>query len=461
LTDLTDRLSARAHHPWRQRVVGSSLIAGWLLVKAFSPWAYFGTEQPMWGAVISILSSVGLIVGVTMLFASVKNFDRSYELSNPEVALFRGFSTLIVAAAVVQSIAFGFPTVRGTLPGPARYIMIGAYALVVGTAAIACLLSLSLTWRAADRPGTRALALFMALVALFWGPVLSRFWVEYQGGSINFGSTFGGDDSLSDFSQAIFLLAVAAFLRFSALFPRRLTEDDIIVSRLARPLGTVRRYLLRPGIVWGVAVGLTILVMQRGSGQSQDRAALAMSDIGPSIFIVIAMIVLLSFGLPLLGMAAGAMNLRTSYLSSDEAERKKILWVLVGCVGGTIMVLAAVGGFFLAQMPAFGFTGFLSFGLPLSPLVLVLSLAFAMFYTGSVHPALVIRRSTVYGVLGVLLIAALSAAESLLSEILEDALGFSSLVSTACLGGVIAVILVPLRAPLARWLGPLLPSDGG
>ena len=29
------------------------------------------------------------------------------------------------------------------------------------------------------------------------------------------------------------------------------------------------------------------------------------------------------------------------------------------------------------------------------------------------------------------------------------------------LGAVIAVILIPLRAPLARWLGPLLPSDGG
>jgi hypothetical protein len=240
-----------------------------------------------------------------------------------------------------------------------------------------------------------------------------------------------------------------------------LTGGDIRVSRLLRPLGAIRGHLLQPGIVWGGAIGLGILLLPHGGGQEWGGSGRTLSDVESIYFLVSVVAWTLFVGLPLVGMAAGALNLRSVYVSSGEAERKKILWVVVGCVGSAGMVLAAVGGFLLSSVPLFNLAGFLVLGLPFAPLVLVVSLAIAVFYRGSIHPALVIRRSTVYGVLGVLLIAALSAAENLLSEILENALGFSSLASIALLGAVIAVILIPLRAPLARWLGPLLPRGGG
>ena len=165
--------------------------------------------------------------------------------------------------------------------------------------------------------------------------------------------------------------------------------------------------------------------------------------------------------LPLLGMTVGALNLRTGYVSSAESERKKLLWIVAGCVVGTCMILAAFAGPLVSDLPGLDWLGFLALLLPFAPLVLVLCLGIAIFYKGEIHPALVIKRATVYGVLGVLLIAMLAAAEGLLSEVLESALGFSDLASAASLGALIAVLLIPLRRPLSRWLGRWLPSAEG
>ena len=121
------------------------------------------------------------------------------------------------------------------------------------------------------------------------------------------------------------------------------------------------------------------------------------------------------------------------------------------------MVLLGLLTPFLPELP-----GRVDLGLPalllLAPLVLVVCLGVSVFYKGEIHPALVINRATVYGVLGIFMIALFSTAESLLSEVLENALGFSSLASSASLGGLVAVLLIPLRPILARWFGGWLPT---
>ena len=90
--------------------------------------------------------------------------------------------------------------------------------------------------------------------------------------------------------------------------------------------------------------------------------------------------------------------------------------------------------------------------------MLVLCLGVSVFYRGAIHPALVINRATVYGILGVFMVALFSTAESLLSEVLENALGFSNLASSASLGGFVAVLLIPLRPVLSGWLSGRLPG---
>ena len=461
------------HRRSRLRMLGILLVVSWgvlklvygMIVEALGLEGVVDlTTLPVWYPVLPTLSVllVGLLmVGLSMLLSTTEGFDRLHEMSPKQVALFRGFATLTVVAAVVLSLLFGFPDIRGTIPDLLRYAVTSLYVLVLGTAAIALVLSLALTWRAAEQPHARALALFMAFLALFWGPVLHAVWVGYDSveRAINFGSSWGGN-ALGGINLAALFLSVAAFLRFSALFPHLLTEADFESSKFRKPLRAIRVKLLNPAIVWGVAGALAINFLWSGGGSGGGERV---DTSGVALWVIIWVAASLIFFalIPLVGMAVGAMNLRAGYVTSIESERKKILWVVSGCVGGTCMILAAFASLLVPKVPVLEWTSYFLLLLPFAPLVLVTCLGIAVFYKGEIHPALVIKRATVYGILGVFLIAMFSAAESLLSEVLENALGFSNLASAALLGALIAVLLIPLRRPLSRWVGGWLPSAEG
>ena len=69
------------------------------------------------------------------------------------------------------------------------------------------------------------------------------------------------------------LLSVAAFMRFSALFPRLLKRDDFQSSKFLRPLQVIRVKLLNPAIVWGIALALAIpLAWPSFGGGTEDEA---------------------------------------------------------------------------------------------------------------------------------------------------------------------------------------------
>jgi len=449
------------------RVLGICLVVNWAVLRVVSGMAWGGIQEisdiPGWLRLSDILQPVVLIVGLSLLLTTARSFDAVHVMSPRHVALFKGFATLIVVAAVVQSLLFGFPSIRGTPSDDLRDFVYILCFLFLGTAAIACVISLALTWRVAEQPEARALALFMALLALYWGPLLHTLYVD----SDRWGFALGGNTVLGKISLAALVLSVAAFVRFSTLFPRRLTETDLQSSRFPRSLRAIRVKLLSPAIVWGVGTGAAIhmlgpLLWPRRA-QVSDGGAVGWSDLGPSVLLGMAALGILYIGLPLLGMTAGALNLRTGYASSNEAERKKILWVVVGCVIGTCLILGAVAGLVVVDsgVPVLEWVSIFLWLWPFSPLVLVLCLAMAVFYRGAIHPALVIRRATVYGMLGVLLVVGFSAAESLLSEVVEEALGLSNTVGAVMTGVLITVLLIPLRGPLSRWAGRWLPDADG
>ena len=448
----------------RLRVMGIVLIASWALLAVINEMRVESVELPSRVEVLLfILLPITLLIGGLCVFLSTaEGFDGRQEMSLRRMALVRIVVTLIAVAVVVQSISFGFPTIDGNPPDPVQMILNGVYLLAMGTAVMAFILSLALAWRAVEQPDARALALFMGFLALYWGPLLNIIQLghtftpgEPNPNSLNLSIS---SDGLGGISIAALFLSVAAFLRFSALFPRVLKQEDFQVSRLLRPLRAIRAKLLNPAIVWGVFGGMAIPFIIPNSGDdSGEGVDISGFEAEPWMIAVLIGLLLLWIGLPLLGMIIGALNLRAGYLSSVASERKRILWVVAGCVISTCMVLLGLLTPFLPELPGRVDIGFPAL-LLLAPLVLVVCLGVSVFYKGEIHPALVINRATVYGVLGIFMVALFSTAESLLSEVLENALGFSSLASSASLGGLVAVLLIPLRPILARWFGGWLPT---
>ena len=453
--DQVEPIVPESHHRSRWRVLGGFLVASWAVFVVVDR-VFFETALPTLGEVVLlVMFPLGLLmVGLSILLSTAEGFDGRHGMSLGQVALVRIVVTLIAVAVVVQSLSSGFPIVEGDPPDSVKTIFRGLYLLASGTAVMAFVLSLALAWRAAEQPDARALAFFMAFLALYWGPLLNVMQFGYafrpdepEPNSLSFSLTSEG---LGGITMAALFLSVAAFVRFSALFPRLLKKEDLQSSKLLRPLRAIRVKLLTPAIVWGIFGGMAIdLISRSGSGSSEAVDA----SIG-EIPMWAPVLLLLFVGPPLFGMMVGALNLRAGYVSSVESERKKILWVVAGCVVGTCMILVALAGLFVYPIV-------LLVILPLAPLVLVLCLGVAVFYRGAIHPALIIKRATVYGILGVLLVAMFSAAESLLAAVLQDRLGFSSSASSASLGGLLAVVLMPVRSPLSRWLGGWLPRAEG
>ena len=83
---------------------------------------------------------------------------------------------------------------------------------------------------------------------------------------------------------------------------------------------------------------------------------------------------------------------------------------------------------------------------------------FGVFRHGILDPRLAIRRTTVYGALGVLFIVLFAVVESLVSEILEARLGLPTMLGAALAGATVALIVIPLRGKFSRWMDRWMPA---
>ena len=90
--------------------------------------------------------------------------------------------------------------------------------------------------------------------------------------------------------------------------------------------------------------------------------------------------------------------------------------------------------------------------------VILLSLMAATFYKGDVDPRLAIRRTTVYGALGILFVFFFSALGNVVSEFVESRLGLPGIVGTGLYGGSVAVLLLPLRGRFMKVAEGWVPS---
>lgn len=374
--------------------------------------------------------------------------------------VFRGFAAILIAGVVAHLVTL-WPRVRdlvGAAEGGEVWVVAG-FVLTALTALVAAGLATLLLFRASDRVDGRVLTLFLAFLGLFWGSVF-RF-LELSLGDRSVEVTLSYSSGWLDQTALIaFLLAAAAFLRLSALFPRPLTPDRLPALRLgrlapARWLRRVRVAFLRPTVVWGSAIATYLL--QRLLPDGISRIIDADASTGgptPALMLGFLIIILVMAAYAVFAMALGARNLRDSYRMAEGGERRRILWVVAGFSVAWWLVLAAAGlmgvsatlGDDLSMLGAA-----VPVALVLAPLVAVAGAAVGVLYSGAVDPALALERSTIYGALGVIGVVAFAAVENAASELVESWVGLPGFVGTMVAGGVVAAALIPLRRALKSW----------
>lgn len=366
-------------------------------------------------------------------------------------------------------------------------------ALACVAAVIASATALALMWRGADRPSARALAWFLGFLALFWASVFLLVFVDDEAAGIPPALAAIRAATPHAINVALWLMPVA-FLRFSLLFPRPLTRADLdsapdhgrtggadrrwkavpavrgilgkllpdrlraaLAHRRVRPLRAFRIFLLDSRPLWATAVffgvgPVALLALTPVLGPSDAAAEpsllieLARALFGAS-FVLLLLVVLPA----VVVLAAG--NLRLSYALAGPDDRRRIRWVIDGCVVGVASLVAnpfielAVEGLglnhaFYQAIP----TTLLSGG----TLVMSLCLAVGVFYHGALEPTLVVRRNALYVAVGVLLTFIFAGVESLVSSHLTTQLGLPESTGSFVGGGAVALGFGSLRKRFGR-----------
>lgn len=396
--------------------------------------------------------------------------------------------------------------------------------LGLATALISCAVGFALVWRAAHRPAARALTWFLGFFALFWSSIYLTSTFDVAGPGIP--PLFAVlDDSAGLIIYLMIWLVPAAFLRFSVLFPRALTLEDLASARPAnrgagshadadpnvenapvppypvddgaadgsvrtrrtfhlgrfvlvrvpgrlrpaaawlarrglRALNALRRVLLDPRPVWGTAlvagsVPMVLVIVSSVTGfegiGGDGPLLVQLAAAAFASFVVFSVLV----AFPAV-IAISALNLRLSYRLADVEGRRRIRWIVDGCVVGVIALFANPALQYI--MPLIGLGDALtqtvtSTVFAVGVLAMVICLAVGVFYDGALESALVIRRSAIYTAFGVLITFLFAGVENLVSSHLTARLGLPNVASTFLAGGAAALAFGALRGLVGRLAG--------
>ncbi len=367
------------------------------------------------------------------------------------MVLFRAFAGVLVLGAIVH-VGTLLPRVRDIATGlPAgAWIFSGAYAACALTALAACGLALLLLWKASHKADGRALTLFLGFLAVFWGSLFRFIEVDAAPDEVSVNLNYGSQ-WVSQTAIAAWLFATAAFLRFSALFPRPLTADRLRPAKRFHFLRRLRVALLRPWPVWtGTIVAYVIvqyapsLVARLLGADGAQRLAETQSVMGT---VYLSMVAVGYLVIPAIAIVLGVRNLRASYRRAPDDERRRMLWVVMGFSVAAWLIVLAIGSVIL--LGRLDTPQILSIITPvlfvLAPLMLVIGSALGVLYHGAIDPALAVRRSTLYGVAGVVGIVIFAGIENALSALVERGLALPGFVGPLIAGGIVAAVLIPVQ----------------
>ncbi len=306
----------------------------------------------------------------------------------------------------------------------------------------AALLALALAWLAEDRADSRALAICLGLLA--FGPAADTL----AAGVVHPLLGDAARDATYFVRDLAMVLATAALVRFTALFPRPLRPADLGPG----PLRAVRlafldeRRVWRAGIALGVAIPGAILLVEHLVGRAAGRRLLP---------------ILVAVGLA--GLTLAVAYLRTPRPALDAADLRRRDWVLQGFVAATVVLLLASSVKVVQMLGGYapGLPGWYIIALALGLDLLVVFLAVAMFYHGAFDPRLAIRRTAVAGLVGTLLVFVFVGVEQLLEETVQRWLGLGDRAGGILTGGVVALSFEPLKRRMDALVGRLLRRGGG
>ena len=312
----------------------------------------------------------------------------------------------VLAAAATLVVIWKTSASAGT-PMPTRIndsVATGAALLFAGVVFL-------IAWRGGDQPANLAIALAFAFAGTngIFGVLLDELranpTIRYAVGI------------------PTFILGAGFYICASQRFPRKLTHLDITSSRTiwgrVKPLRAVLIFFLWAPAVW--------VFVATGEILSRNKVLTAINW-----FSVVLM---------------GLIYFYIMYRSGDVVTRRKVLWLLELALVSLVLKALRLGvGAVLHDSSSEALRVVISVVLDSARSVAqAFCICMAVFYAGAISPALVIRKTFVYGVTVALLLFTYSTVEAFVANLLVDKIGVSDRFANALLGTVLALAFHPIK----------------
>ena len=297
---------------------------------------------------------------------------------------------------------------------------------------ITCLLVLAIAlliaWRAGDHAPNIAIALSLTFI---YGSVIATL-------------LFDRLDVMPLIRQIVqtllFVLGSALYIRASQHFPRKLTAADIASSPTiwgkSPPLRQAVVLLLHPAAAWIIAATATAVIVFGG---------------GVHVFVPMWMAITVT------GIVYFYITLR----GPDVEAKHKVLWFFEAAIAAAIVTIFA-GAIDLALGDSLTqdvrSVMQLIFSIA-TGLTMVICFAAAVFYAGAISPALIVRKTLVFGATVALLLFLFAVIEIYVAHSLIHALHVNDRFASAVLGAIFGLAFHPLKHRIEHLLKRFAPKD--
>jgi hypothetical protein len=297
----------------------------------------------------------------------------------------------------------------------------------MGSAVLLLGVAFLIAWRAGDHPPNVAMAL--ALVFTFSSDAFVALLDEMHG-NVRVRNVV---------ATLTFILGAGFYIRAAQLFPRKLTPLDIASSPTlwgkVRSLRAVLMFFLRAPAVWAFATTATLLFHVAHNLHFAEAVRLLIVLMGVVYFYVM-------------------------YRSGDAEARSKVLWFFEAALATLVISLIAEG----VRAVLHG-SGSPTLRVVLSVflvganyLTMVICISAAVFYAGAMSPALIIRKTFVYGATAALLLFGYAIVEAYVVNLLVEVVGINDHFASALLGTFFGLAFHPIKNRMEhalRRVGPL------
>ena len=328
----------------------------------------------------------------------------------------------IVAAVAVLTLSWPAP--------PELFMQRLSESIGISTSLLVLMITLLIGWRGGDHAPNIAIALSLTFI---YGSIVVAFLFD----------RLHVAPHIRQFVQLLlFLLGSAFYIRSSQLFPRKLTAADIASSPTiwgrVKPLRKAVTSMLHPAAAWAIAATATAVIL-----------------VTPSIHVFIPIWMAIT--------ATGLLYFYITLRGPDAEARNKVLWFFEAALAAAVVTVVA-GALGLAlpnsTSPAVSAVLQVIFNF-VNGLAMVTCFAAAVFYAGAISPALIVRKTVVYGATVALLLFLFAALEIYIAESIVHALHVDDRFVSALLGACVGLSFHPLKHRIEHFLKRVAPKGKG